>query len=296
MGPAIAQSADPGPANQTLMVAFCAATNTLVVAVAGTNPLSTFDVEDEDLAVSTTVAFGTGSAQMSQGNSVGLNLLLGLTDPTTGDSLATYLTNVAASGTTLVFAGHSLGGALAPALALALFTPRGALAGTTWASVGVAASAGPGVGDAAYATQFAATFPVQDSGLNAMTWNSLDVVPQAWASSSFSVAAIQGLYPKIPVSPDITTLLTRAVALPPTPNPYVQLANNGSFTGTYQDHLDPITDLGKFVAEVLYQHIMGYYEQLTPDLIDVLKPFNPYEHPVEMGVIDAKVKAWAEGS
>jgi hypothetical protein len=96
-----------------------------VVGVAATNALSQFDVQVEDLDVASTVAFGSNGAAVSAGTSIGVKNLETMTDPNHGGTLQSFLQSKAARNATLIFAGHSLGGALAPALALDLAVHQG---------------------------------------------------------------------------------------------------------------------------------------------------------------------------
>lgn len=301
-GPVVWQAPQSETIDNAMMVVHCANTRTYMVAIAGTNPLSAYDLAVEDLTVSPLVpwAWGAGTgASIATGTSAGVNNLLGCTDPGTASSLSTFLAGVAdAKTSTLVFCGHSLGGALAPVLALALFNPQGSLASVGWSSVAVSATAGPTPGDQGFVDLFAATFPPRD-GLNTLIWNSLDVVPHAWAPSTFTASILENLYrPKISASSCVGCLVAAALTRTPTPNPYVQLPNDGPFTGTFQDHPADLDPTKAFVAELLYQHIMGYYDQLTPALVDVLHPFDPYSFDGGRLVVDKltdQVLAYCKG-
>src|SRR5215213_4157166 len=95
------------------------------VAVRGTEPSWTVGgllQLYEDLEVDETVAWSyppTPGALIARGTDVGLNDLLGMADPTTGESLLEYLTANVSMAPVFV-TGHSLGGCLASALALCL--------------------------------------------------------------------------------------------------------------------------------------------------------------------------------
>lgn len=295
-GPVVWQAPGSDYADNTMMV--LQSGSTLVVVIAGTNPFSGYDIKMEDLDVDPTVPFTyASSGNISTGTLLGLQNLLSMVDPDANTNLVSYLQLAAGSSMTLVFAGHSLGGALAPALALALFNPSGQMDGTTWSSVGVSATAGPSVGDEDFVALFSSTFP-PTSELNEIVWNSLDVVPHAWSSDTFSVATIVASYPQITPTSCILKVLGSAVASAPNPNPYVQMPNS-SFAGRFQDHDDP-NGTGRFLAEAIYQHIMGYYTELIPELLDSLVPFNPYSYAHEdrliMDDLVSKVDAYCSAS
>ena len=115
----------------------------LVVAIAGTNPYSAFDWIVEDAFVSTQVSWSTGNPPPGSAPKISLGTFLGLTilqamvagpaQPGVGSTLADFLTSQAGSCPLVTVTGHSLGGALAPAVALWLsdqggvWNPRGAV-------------------------------------------------------------------------------------------------------------------------------------------------------------------------
>jgi len=114
-GPVVWQDASINStvADNVMMAAQNSDTNDIVVAIAGTNPNSAFDRGTEDLDVGTTVTFDSNSGSwISQGASDGITNLEGMTDG--GNSLVDYLNGISPTNANLIFAGHSLGGALAP--------------------------------------------------------------------------------------------------------------------------------------------------------------------------------------
>ena len=113
------------------------------------------------------------------------NLLSQMVDPVNG-ALQTFLTHTANSSSTLVFAGHSLAGALAPTLALYLY-PKPQSAG--WKQVLTLSAAGASPGNTPFEALFnaAGAYPPVASGVSAPygNWNTdytnyHDVVPHAW--------------------------------------------------------------------------------------------------------------------
>ncbi|PTL83422.1 hypothetical protein [Vitiosangium sp. GDMCC 1.1324] len=228
---------------------------------------------------------GFDTPHISQGTQIGVNNLLSMVDNLTQKSLVDFLCSLGSTGSkTLIFNGHSLGGALAPTLALALATSKGTKFSTSnWGNVFVLPTAGPTPGDANFAKLFQQVFPPVSLGLeqdyfawNQNIWNSLDAVPHAWVTSM--IAEIPSLYP--------APWTTGQTGVPPQPmpsglekqidgaigssllfginafSPFTQLPNiqvKGSFneqipiTGKDSDALS-----AAFMAQVGYQHIDAY--------------------------------------
>ena len=248
-----------------------------VVGVAATNGLSRFDVQVEDLEVASTVAFGSNGARISQGTSTGVTNLEGMTDPH-GGTLQSFLESKAAPNATLIFAGHSLGGALAPTLALDLAVNR-AFDVTRWANVFVYPSAGPTPGDKAFSGLFARNFPPRQTAAGAEPWNvwnmdvvnTLDIVPRAWSE----LPTLPKLYPQLGPSAEfavkglVTTLeLTDGINL----QGYTVLPTS-SFSGQYNPSPPTappsliLSNLApRYYDEAYYQHIASYIETLIPEL------------------------------
>jgi hypothetical protein len=232
-----------------------------IVATAGTNPKSAVD-RTEDLNL-TMVPFAAGG-NIDQGTMTGLNALL--TMQSNGLTLQQFLKSRASSSATLAFTGHSLGGALTPALALSVDT-------TGWGNVVAMPTAGPTPGDAGFVAAFTQKFPpLLAQGGTTLTWNrnvvnELDAVPMAWTS----IAQVNGLYPQIGDPPCVQALVDKFAALPLSPNPFVNLPQS-PFTGQYGN--PPVPPLYaknltvRFLAQALYQHIQAYVVQLVPDLVN----------------------------
>ncbi|NOJ79500.1 lipase family protein [Myxococcus xanthus] len=288
-GPAVFvdQESPTSYADNVMYVAASPDQSVYVVAIAGTNASSDYDKNQEDNSVNTTQlwtaafpnlpSYGVPSGinpwpVLSTGTALGVNNLLGMTDTlTTQQTLVEFLRSVSATGSkTLIFSGHSLGGALAPTLALALFNPSGGPFSTgDWDHVYVLPAAGPTPGNQGLSQFFERVFPPVSLNLpqpqyawNQNIWNSLDAVPHAWVVDSLK--EIPTLYPanwdggKVPA--DITKLVNLAVLASEAggalPGPYTQLPNikvPGTFHGS-----NPITTEAQFWAEVGYQHLDAY--------------------------------------
>src|SRR5262249_8685312 len=131
-----------GPADSVMFIASAPEDRQLVVTIAGTNPNSIFDWFVLDWDVGKVVRWPYGShpqgAAISEGSWLGLQILRALRPgygvPGMGTTLGEFLTLAMRDlnqTTTLIVTGHSLGGALSPALALWLqetqsfWDPRG---------------------------------------------------------------------------------------------------------------------------------------------------------------------------
>jgi hypothetical protein len=160
----------------------------------------------EDLAAIRLVAYNqfvptvSASAQIAFGTAVGLRQVLGMRDGT--QSLETFLTS-APEGTPVLITGHSLGGCLASALAPCVASWVGSAS-----SLSVYTIAAPSPGNADFATYYNALFATPAGSSTAFRFfNSLDVVPNAWAS----LGTVETYYPPLVACPsDITNVIARA--------------------------------------------------------------------------------------
>jgi hypothetical protein len=172
-GPAVFQGSGDSYADNAVFVAVERAVENpaRVVAIAATNPNSSYDWLQEDFDVENVVrwtdafpALGAYRAPpginpyVSAATALGINNLLALQSG--GATLLQFLGSVEGTSETLIFAGHSLAGALSPTLALALFNPEGGeLSLAKWANVRVYPSAGATPGNPDFATFFNGVFP-----------------------------------------------------------------------------------------------------------------------------------------
>lgn len=213
-GPGVYQiDAASGRADNTAYVVYSASLNTYVVAIAGTDPKAFWDWISEDLQVGNDYCVNwtgyspTGAKptpqpkadwtvpQISMGTALGVwalgsQLTQSSMSPTPGVSLASYLTTLStANSPTIIFTGHSLGGALSPTLA------NWTKAQLSGAKIIALPTAGPTPGNAQYQGAWDTSFPqlpVTNAGyaatnlgnqvgnFNGDVWNEDDVVPHAW--------------------------------------------------------------------------------------------------------------------
>ena len=187
-----------------------------VVGVAATNSKSKYDWLHENFDVNHVVNFttfkpghsykdkevsNTSEPYISAGTATGLsNILTKLRSPqwatgSKGTSLVEYLSSLDGSDAMIIFAGHSLGSALAPSLAyyLKCFAPDRPLA-SFGDRIFTYPTAGATPGNKAFSEGYAKEFPPQtwvEGGkasaepyqfVNARLWNKYDIVPHAWNS------------------------------------------------------------------------------------------------------------------
>lgn len=200
--------------------------STYVVAIAATNPGSFYDWINEDAQVEATltvpwplpenyvfsskahVPYGAGTPFISAGTALGVSNLLNNVKPTNGPDIQTFLTQSVNPDDTLIFAGHSLAGALTPTLAFYLY-PNGT-SESGWKQVLVLPTAGASPGNGApgliesnptaFSQLFTAKFPQVATGLTPYpTWNTdyanqADVVPHAWNQLGDFIPTLQKEY------------------------------------------------------------------------------------------------------
>ena len=160
----------------------------------------------QDLAAITLVSYDqfvpstSSTSQIARGTAIGLRNVLRMRDGT--ESLESFIT-AAPEGTPVLITGHSLGGCLASALAPCVADWRSSAFG-----ISVYTIAAPSPGNAEFADSYNALFTDQSGHSTAFRFfNSLDVVPNAWAS----LATVETYYPPlVSCSSEITTLIARA--------------------------------------------------------------------------------------
>ena len=281
-GPAVLQLPPGGYALNAMYVASPIGQPTrFVVAMAGTNIPSALDWFLEDLNVSIQVPWTApptaGSPAISLATASGLSILVTMKPstglPGAGLTLQEFLSLATRSSVAVQVetTGHSLGGALSPALALWLADSQGTPTGwdpQRMARVSAMPTAGATPGNLDFANYY-------DSRLGASTQrfvNSLDPIPHCWSLATIDQLAT--LYaPAIPKSQGIDTLvsLIRAVASKGDYAPILPAAP--PIAGTLNSSLiNPIaTAAANYLTQMGYQHTTAYYLafDLPPQVIPV---------------------------
>ncbi|MBZ5715791.1 lipase family protein [Nannocystis pusilla] len=278
-GPAVLVQPD-GPAyseNLMYVVQRTAAPSQYVIAIAGTNFNSPADWLIEDLYVYKQVSWQydplAAGAKIALGTGIGLLNLQGLkpaaTLPGAGTTLLDFLRTIVSQKVHITVAGHSLGGALAPTLAVWLADTAQGLV-NPWdpkknATIGAQAFAGPTAGNLAFALHSG----LKLGTLLAPVYNTLDVVPHAWQELlTPSLSELPGIYaPDLaPPNADLSyaglAVLIGAFQLLAFGGGYAPLPNLQSIPGTYDpkiyDSTTPNT-FSKWVKQLGQQHVPAYY-------------------------------------
>lgn len=159
-----------------------------VIAVAGTNPFSMRGWLDEDFLVSETKSWpadfltitdadaNVKNPLISKGTYEGLQTLMSIKSG--GSTILDYIKNNSAFKNTSVeiaVAGHSLGGALSPTLAVALAQSLKGLSGFSNLQFSAYPTAGPTPGNSDFAQVLNDKLATYDA-----IYNMMDAVPQAW--------------------------------------------------------------------------------------------------------------------
>jgi hypothetical protein len=240
---------------------------TYVVAIAGTIPQSIFDWASEDLNIQPMDWPYSSAGQVTTGDATGLANLLSMSSTSgsnTSQTLQEFLGSIPdKSGASLTFTGHSLGGALAPMLTLALMDPASSLNSTndvsvgSWGEVSLLATAGPSIGDSTFVQYFNTV--LADASCT-FIWNGNDIVPHAWNKGTMMELTLPSniynldLESGACLATQIAQYQTKAATYD-----YTQFEQTPAFFGPLQ----PYTGFGwlpgsKFLAQAVYQHINAY--------------------------------------
>ncbi len=249
-----------------------------VVAVAGTNANSLYDLLHEDLDIDSTewklAGNGPSVLKVTTGDRDGLKNLLGMQWPF--NDIRGFLASIQKPDVTLWFTGHSLGGALSPMLMLALMDPHSALDTkktqlSLWKQVNLLATAGPSIGNQAFVDYFRKLFSASNA-TTTFVWNANDVVPHSWASSSMqALTSPKNIY-GLTFAPD--SKLAAMIAKQQdnaAQHAYVQFQPTPAFECALQPYTNSMKSPeswnpdSEFVAQLGYQHLNAYLGQFGCD-------------------------------
>ncbi len=294
-GPQVWQGQHSDLSDNAMFVAKCAdmpgfSTAVYVVAICATNPKSPYDWLVEDFDVASVVDFATydplasaaptraskpipqDAAVISMGTALGVWHLLTMVSPDTAmapkTTLCSFLQSNASNDATVIFVGHSLGGALSPTTA-AWLKQAGKLDG--YNAVYCYPTAGATPGNAAFASLYAQLLPPTPANgyqaWNRDMWNTLDAVPHAWVIAM--LRQIKTLYDNKPIS-DVDLAVNAAIVQAWASGvAYTQIANQ-PLAGTPNG--SPPTDLKTFLQQVAFQHTKAYEALIANWLQPVFPP------------------------
>lgn len=282
--------------------------STLVVSVSATREKSIYDWQEEDLnATPVAWQYASGAGNITAGDNLGLTNILGALTDNTGatapQTIQQYLSSIADKSTLdLVITGHSLGGALAPLLAMALLDPASTLnqnpdqdvSINQWQSLYLMPTAGPSPGDQTFVAYFQQTVAnAGDKWNNAFIWNSLDVIPHAWSAAT--LAQLSTLYSDISLpSQGCIALTIQYMQTNSAEGNYTQFEPQPAIIGTLQPYEGLfIGPQVKFLAQLMYQHVRAYIEAFNCTWILQQYTFNPCSEPFLMDLIFTAVCLFA---
>ncbi|WP_420573783.1 lipase family protein [Kordia sp.] len=195
-------------ADNTMGVYYSKSENLFVIAIAGTNSISSFGWMKEDFDVKSTKRWrsitGHGYGSISQGTATGLHILTKEMQFEGADfftAIKSFMNDKEIEKTEIAVTGHSLGGALSPALALFISDKKAEFGSKATIKISTYPTAGPtiGVETTFYRskTSFIHYYEKQISegkiDYHAVK-NNLDIVPMAWDKSD--LVKIPDLYKK----------------------------------------------------------------------------------------------------
>ena len=238
-----------------------------VVAIAGTNELSKFEMRSEDIAVTKVALWNKSNptqGEISEGSMTGLEKVLGdFTYGAKSTLMDFFNKEVKQHGTAnmeIMTCGHSLGGALSPLVALKIKETYQDILVSTYPT------AGPTSGEAKFAQYLAATLG-EDNYISVINTN--DIVPMAWEHET--LAMIPDVYDK-PESNNTKMNSKMEIALKVIAKEielkkidYTRIAKSQEyrFTGSLTKPECPKNENGcdLFMLEAMYQHSTPYFNE-----------------------------------
>jgi Lipase (class 3) len=269
--------------------------NEIVVAIAGTNPSSSFDWLLEDFFVNEQVAWPYGMPpshlhpKLAAGTAMGLSILQNVRPgpklPGAGMIFLDAIREEISGKRKMTITGHSLGGALSPVVALWLADTQFQWDPSGYVRIFCLPSAGPTPGNFDFASYY--TGSLVGTRTNRVH-NLLDVIPHAWAQDDLE--QIPFLYePFIPFDLEVEELVLVAIA-DSFFGRYAQI--NPTAVGLRGTMNQDIISSGKktfanFVTQMVYQHVDAYFKLLlVSEVLNILAPsFALLGHALAEGII-----------
>jgi Lipase (class 3) len=245
----------------------------LVIAIAGTNPRSTFDLLIENASVLTLRPWPYGNPpnlkpMIASGSLTGLEflqqLIPGPTQPGSGLKLREFLSRYLNGPTRVTITAHSLGSALGCLLALWLFETRQEWDPHGHAALDCVLFAGPTSGNADFSTYYTNS---EIGKRTSRCFNLLDGVPHVWNTNDLE--KIPNLYRPIDqVTKMAIGVLVNTVVVLSSPGHFLQIcpdSDGGLGPGKFNDQINDPRRLGlaNFVAQWNYQHVGAYFDLLN---------------------------------
>lgn len=293
-GPVVNSSGDT--ANNTMYIARKTGTDTFVVAIAGTDPASSFDwwFEDGDVVPYPWNKGNSATGNVTLATGTGLEELKEMTytnDSTKPITAVGFLQSQMGNDSMHIWVtGHSLGGALSPAFGLYLNDTFKRMASPPKAGISVLAVAGATPGD----STFISYYNQQLGASTTRVWNTRDVVPHGFEESMLSEVTTLlktqpdtiGAFPVLTLGIPLKTLEFAVRKCN-----YTQLsppANVISFTSNFylNDSIPPDTSKTPvpdtdYEKQLLFQHIPAYgvyfntfpFQQAVQRVLGLRAPF-----------------------
>lgn len=244
----------------------------LVIAIAGTNPRSTFDLLIENASILTLRPWPYGESgklkpMIASGSLRGLEFLQqmipGPSQPGSGLKLREFISRYLKSPTRVTVTAHSLGSALGCLLALWLFETRQEWDPRGYAELDCTLFAGPTSGNA----DFSAYYTNSELGKKTnRCFNPFDGVPHVWNTNDLE--KIPSLYRPIDqITRTAIGVLINTIVVLSSPGNFLQIIPNsdgGLGPGKFNDQIGVPERLGlaNFIAQWNYQHVGAYFDLL----------------------------------
>lgn len=262
-------------ANNSMFVAKATNKPIYIVAIAGTNSLSLFEMFSEDIAVKKVKAWNSNKPEqghISEGSMTGLDKVLGKfkygASETLMEFFATEVQQHGKDNMEIITCGHSLGGALSPLVALKIKETYPAIPVSTYPT------AGPTSGDTAFAKYLEDTL---GAGNYISVINTNDIVPMAWEQETLKEIPFvydnkQFQFIKSP------QFIRKFITDHANVTGFARIAKETEQTFEGQPKNANGEDV-KFMEEALYQHLDVYMMEFFKNENTFIDAFHEFVHP-----------------